>query len=90
MEGLGDMAGLMGGEDGEPDPEQLKVMLRSLKELKDSGQIPPDEFEKVKQQFKDSFGSSIDEVVSEANSSPEQLSENDKELLDLMKSIMDD
>ena len=91
MEGMEGMASLMGGgADGEePDPEQLKVMLRTLKELKDSGSIPPEEFENVKNEFKKNFGSSIDDVVKEASTSPDDLTENDKELLELMKSIMD-
>jgi len=93
MEGMEDMASLMGGGglDGEtPDPEQLKKMLRSLKDLKESGTISPDEFENVKKEFKEMFGTSIDDVVKEANSgSGEELDETDKELLDLMKAIMD-
>lgn len=92
MEGMEGMEGLMGGGglDGEsPDPEQLKTMLRSLKELKESGSIPPDEFEKVKKEFKNTFGTSIDDIVKEANSGGEELNETDQELLDLMKAIMD-
>ena len=93
MEGMGDMAGLMGGGgvdgDGMPDTDQLKTMLRTLKELKDSGSITPEDFEAVKKDFKASFGSSIDEVVKEASAGDETLNETDKELLDLMKAIMD-
>ena len=93
MEGKGDMAGLMGGGgvdgDGMPDTDQLKTMLRTLKELKDSGSITPEDFEAVKKDFKASFGSSIDEVVKEASAGDETLNETDKELLDLMKAIMD-
>ena len=90
MEGMGDLAGLM-GEDGEgPNPEQLKEMLLSLKQLKDSGSIPPEELEMVKKQFKESFGSSIDDVMSEADSQQGELGKEDKELLELMKSILDE
>ena len=93
MKGMGGMDGLagMGGADGEgPSPEELKEMLTALKEMKDSGSIPPAEFEQVKKQFSEAFGSSIDDVVKEADASSEALSTTDKELLQLMKSIMDD
>ena len=87
---MGDgLAGLM-GEDGEgPSPEQLIEMLKSLKEMKDSGSIPPAEFETVKQQFKEAFGSSLDDVVKDASADGE-LSGTEKELLELMKAIMED
>lgn len=91
MGGLGGMPPGLDGMDGDgPSPEQLKEMLKSLKEMKDSGAIPPDEFDKVKKQFNDAFGSSIDDVVKEANANNDELSKNDKELLELMKSIMQD
>jgi hypothetical protein len=101
MEGMEEMMAAMGGEggleglagmgmDGEegPSPEQLKEMLLALKTMKDSGTIPPDELEAVRSQFREAFGSSIEEVM--ANKDQESMSENDKELLDLMKSILDD
>lgn len=90
MEGLGDLAGMgMDGEDG-PSPEQLKEMLLTLKTMKDSGSIPPDELEAVREQFREAFGSSIDDVVSDADSDQDALNETDRELLDLMKEILDD
>ena len=93
MEGMEDMAGLLGEDgldgDGLPDIEQVKKMLRSLKELKDSGSITDADFEKVKRDFEASFGSSLDEVVKEAGSGDDGLTETDKELLDLMKGIME-
>lgn len=89
LEGMDGLAGLM-GEDGEgPSPEQLKEMLVSLKQMKDSGSIPPKEFDEVKKQFKEAFGSSLDDVVKDASRDGE-LSDTEKELLDLMKAIMDD
>jgi hypothetical protein len=91
MGGLDGMPPGLGGMDGDgPSPEQLKEMLKNLKDMKDSGAIPPDEFDKVKEQFKEAFGSSIDDVVKEANVSNDELSKTDKELLELMKSIMQD
>ena len=93
MQGMGDMGG-MGGMPGmeegeEPDPEQLKEMLRALKDLKDSGSLPESELAEVKKQFKEAFGSTIDDVMSGANESGEELGAQDKELLDLMKDILD-
>lgn len=102
MEGMEEMMKGMGGETGgmpggmpgmdgeEPSPEQLKEMLLALKGLKDSGSIPDSELSEVKKQFKEAFGSSIDDVMKDADGSSEQLASNDKELLDLMKSILDD
>jgi hypothetical protein len=100
MEGMENMMQSMGGLDGlppgfegangeGPSPEQLKEMLTALKEMKDSGTIPQEEFEQVKKQFNEAFGSSIDEVVKGA-SDDEEMTETDKELLALMKAIMED
>jgi hypothetical protein len=86
--GLGDMGMGMDGEN--MDPEQLKTMLLSLKEMKDSGSIPAEEFETVKSQFKEAFGSSIDDVIKEGEDNEGEFDEQDKELLDLMKSILYD
>ena len=91
MKGMGGMEGLagLGGADGEgPSPEELKEMLTALKEMKDSGSIASEEFEQVKKQFKEAFGSSVDDVVKETDASNEDLSQTDKELLELMKSIL--
>jgi F0F1-type ATP synthase membrane subunit b/b' len=89
MEGMGDMASMMGPDGEGPNPEQLKEMLLSLKQLKDSGSIPPDELDAVKSQFKEAFGSGIDEVMKDADAQGGELTSDDKELLDLMKSILD-
>jgi hypothetical protein len=90
MGGFGDMGGMPGMGDGEePDPEQLKEMLRALKELKDSGSLPESELAEVRNQFKASFGSSIDEIMKGADESGDELGAQDKELLDLMKDILE-
>ena len=95
MEGMEGMPGMDGGMPGmgmdgeEPDPEQLKEMLRALKDMKDSGSIPESELAEVKKQFRESFGSNIDEVMKNASDSGEELGQQDQELLDLMKSILD-
>lgn len=87
--GLEALAG-MDGEGGEPSPEQLKEMLLALKSMKDSGSIPPEELDAVRSQFREAFGSSIDEVMSDADKDQDTMGTEDKELLDLMKSILDD
>eukprot|EP00535_Pseudo-nitzschia_heimii_P006450 CAMPEP_0197173572 /NCGR_PEP_ID=MMETSP1423-20130617/453_1 /TAXON_ID=476441 /ORGANISM="Pseudo-nitzschia heimii, Strain UNC1101" /LENGTH=842 /DNA_ID=CAMNT_0042622407 /DNA_START=54 /DNA_END=2582 /DNA_ORIENTATION=- len=97
-EGMEEMMNSMGGMDGmgmpglgdgeEPDPEQLKEMLRTLKGLKDSGSLPESELAEVRKQFKDAFGSSIDEIMKGADEAGNELGEQDKELLDLMKDIL--
>lgn len=83
MEGLADMAGMMDNP-AEIDPEQLKVMLKSLKEMKDSGAFGPEDFAAVKEEFQKAYGSSIDDVIKEGAEGDE-----DKELLELMKSILE-
>jgi hypothetical protein len=92
MEGMNGMGGMpgMNGEEGEPDPEQLKEMLQAIKTMKDSGTLPPQELEQVKAQFRDSFGSSIDQVIKDADASGDEMEESEKELLGLIKSILDD
>lgn len=92
MEGMGALAGMMGGGgDGEDmDPAQLKEMLTMLKTMKDSGSIPPDELATVRDQFRESFGSSIDDILKQADDSGGEMSDDDKELLDLMKGILED
>jgi hypothetical protein len=92
MEGMGGMPGMdgMDGEGGEPDPEQLKEMLQAIKMMKDSGTLPPDELEQVKAQFRDNFGSSIDQVIKDADATGEEMDAGEKELLGLIKSILDD
>ena len=90
MSGMGDMGGMPGMGDGEePDPEQLKEMLRALKDLKDSGSLPESELAEVRNQFKASFGSSIDEIMKGADEAGDELGTQDKELLDLMKDILE-
>jgi hypothetical protein len=92
MDGLGGMdgMGIPGMGDGEePDPEQLKEMLRALKDMKDSGALPESELVEVRNQFKEAFGSSIDEIMKGADDAGDELGTQDKELLDLMKDILE-
>jgi len=92
QEGMAGLEGLMGGggeNGGEPNLEQLKEMLTQLKIMKDAGTIPPEELQTVRQQFKESFGSSIDEIVSQATNDKDAMTDGDRELLDLMKDILE-
>lgn len=86
MEGLGDMAGLMGGGEGGPmdNPEQVMTILRQLKDAKDRGDISNTDLEGVKELFKNSYGSSLDDLDTS------KFSESDIEVLQVMKEIMKD
>ena len=89
MEGLEGLLG--GGENGEgPNLAQLKEMLTQLKIMKDAGTIPPEELQTVRQQFKESFGSSIDEIMSQAKNDKDDMTDADRELLVLMQDILED
>jgi len=92
MEGMEGMPG-MGGDLGdmpEPSAEETKQMLTALKDMKDAGMIPKEELVEVRKQFADSFGASIDELMAKADGDAEALTTEEKEMLDLMKSILDD
>eukprot|EP00977_Amphora_coffeiformis_P018525 scaffold6562_cov163-Amphora_coffeaeformis.AAC.12 len=84
MEGLGDMAGLMGGNGEDLDTEQLMAMMRELKGAKDRGEISKEDLESVKSMFKETFGSGI-EGIDEST-----LTDEDKEVLKVMKDILTD
>jgi len=95
MEGMEGMPGMpgMGGDLGdmpEPSAEETKQMLTALKDMKDAGMIPKEELVEVRKQFADSFGASIDELMAKADGDAEALTTEEKEMLDLMKSILDD
>merc|ERR1712176_681850 len=90
MEGLGGMEGMFGpGGDGEPDMEQVKEMLKMFKQMKDDGSLPPKEFKKVRNEFKKTVGSSLDDILKTADSE-EELSPEERELIELVKAIFDD
>mmetsp|Transcript_591 Transcript_591/g.919 ORF Transcript_591/g.919 Transcript_591/m.919 type:complete len:892 (-) Transcript_591:111-2786(-) len=91
MDGMGmdGLEGMMGGDE-QPDKEQLRGMLETLKIMKDDGSIPPEELATVREQFKANFGSSIDELMNEAKSGKEEMDDDEKELLELMKAILED
>uniref|UniRef100_A0A7S2YG67 Uncharacterized protein n=1 Tax=Entomoneis paludosa TaxID=265537 RepID=A0A7S2YG67_9STRA len=81
-----DPSALMGGDsaEGEMDPEQLKSMLLELKGAKDRGEISDEELSSVRTMFKETFGSSLDDLMAQSDgASPEDL-----EVLELMKSVL--
>jgi hypothetical protein len=85
LEGLAGMEGMMGDD---TDPEKLKESLMMLKQMKDSGSFDPSELEAVKSHFKEMYGNSIDEVIKEGEQ--DGVDDADKELLKLMKDILED
>ena len=93
LEGEGGMEGLEGlmggmGDEAQMTPEQLKPMLESIKEMKDAGALPPEEFENVKKEFKAAFGQSLEDLVKDAESNPEGMTDDEKEMLELLKDFI--
>lgn len=84
MEGMG-LPGMDGY--GALDHEQTKEMLMQMRTMKEAGQIPDDQLEEVKKQFEQMFGTKIDDMMSGTNA--EELSEQEKELMEIMKGILD-
>lgn len=99
MEGLAEMMGGGGGLEGLPglgegdiSEEDLKQSVDMMKELVESGNVSKDELDLVRQQFKDLYGSDINELITAADEegAGEELGEDGKELLDLFKTILKD
>jgi hypothetical protein len=91
MKNMGGMDGLAGMDlaNGEgPSPEQLKEMLTAMKQMKDSGSIPPQEFEDVKKQFHVAFGASMEDLIRDADANQQEMSETDKEIVQLLKEML--
>jgi hypothetical protein len=91
MKNMGGMDGLAGmdwanGED--PNPEQIKEMLVAMKQMKDAGSFPPQDFEEVKKQFHVAFGASMEDAIREADANEQEMSATDKEIVQLLKEIM--
>jgi hypothetical protein len=82
------MPGIPGMDEEEPDSEQVKEMLVALKALKDSGSLPKSELENVKKQFKEAYGTNLEELMQQADENKGALADADKEMLELMKSIL--
>eukprot|EP00529_Nitzschia_sp_RCC80_P004294 CAMPEP_0113501986 /NCGR_PEP_ID=MMETSP0014_2-20120614/33284_1 /TAXON_ID=2857 /ORGANISM="Nitzschia sp." /LENGTH=908 /DNA_ID=CAMNT_0000396685 /DNA_START=108 /DNA_END=2834 /DNA_ORIENTATION=+ /assembly_acc=CAM_ASM_000159 len=83
MEGMG-----LPGMDGEElDHEQTKQMLLQVKAMKDAGQIPDDQLVEVQKQFEEMYGQNLEKMMSGA--SEEELTPEEKELMELMKGILD-
>ncbi len=89
MEGMHNMLDGMAGKEGmehmDLSPQQVKEMLLALKGMKESGSFSREDLDMIKKQFKEAFGTSIDEL---GPSKP--LTEDEKEILGMMKTILDD
>jgi len=97
MEGLSELMGGGGGLEGMPgfgegdiSEEDLKQSVDMMKELVESGNVSKDELDLVRQQFKDLYGSDINELITAADEegAGEELGDDGKELLDLFKTIL--
>jgi hypothetical protein len=88
MKGMEGMLPGMEGMDGENlDHEQMKELLLQLKALKDAGQIPADQLQLVQKQFEEVYGSNFESMMN--GTSEEELSDEEKELVEIMKGILD-
>lgn len=98
MKGFEGMEGMEGGFPGMGDPnaelspEDIKQSVSMMKELVESGQITKEEVALVKQQFKEAYGSDIEDLIKEADSGDMEgdLGDEGKELLDLFKKVLDE
>ncbi|KAL7568492.1 hypothetical protein ACA910_012199 [Epithemia clementina (nom. ined.)] len=87
MKSMTGMEGIMGADGGDGvDQEQLKAMLREFKAAKDRGEYSKQELEQVRKMFKEMFGSNLEELFKEA----ENATEEDREVMELMKAVLDD
>jgi hypothetical protein len=66
----------------------MKQMLLSLKQLKDSGEIAEKDFADIKREFLGAYGSSIEDVVKEAEAQGQEMDATERELVQLMKEIL--
>uniref|UniRef100_A0A7S2XQ26 Uncharacterized protein n=1 Tax=Attheya septentrionalis TaxID=420275 RepID=A0A7S2XQ26_9STRA len=88
--GMPGMPGGMPGEEGDMNPEEVKNMLLMMKEAIDSGTMPKEELKAVRAQFKEAYGQSIDDLIKDASEQKGEMSKEEAELLDLMKSVLSD
>jgi len=103
MEGLSEMMAAMSGDgaaagaagmpgfdpNGEISPEELKQSVTMMKQLVDSGSVSKDELDLVRNQFKEIYGSDINDLIKAADEEGTDDSGGDgKELLDLFKTIL--
>jgi hypothetical protein len=63
-----------------------------MKELMDSGQVSKEELADIRKQFKDMYGSDIGELIKQADQAGAGagMGEDEKELLDMFKRILDE
>ncbi|GMI43998.1 hypothetical protein TrCOL_g5080 [Triparma columacea] len=90
MKGMGGMGG-MGGVDGKPPTqEELKESIRLMKELIDNDMVGEEEMKQVKEEFRKSMGTDIEELVrmAEEQERAGDLDEEGRELLELFKKVL--
>lgn len=92
-DGMPGMPGMPGADpNAEISPEELKQTVKIMKELLDSGNISKEEIKLVKEQFKQEYGGSVEDLMKMADSENvgDELGEDGKELLDLFKTVLKD
>merc|ERR1711957_772876 len=89
-EGMAGMEGMPGMDEGDISGEDLKQSVGMMKDLVESGNVSKEEMKLVQQQFKDLYGSDINELIASADEegAGEGLDDDTKELLDLFKTIL--
>ena len=100
MEGMEEMMKAMGGGgmpgmpgmDGEMNPEDLKQTLGMMRDLMESGQVSKEELGEVRKQFREMYGSDISDLIKKASEegAAEDMTVDERELLDLFKQILGD
>jgi len=100
MEGMEEMMKAMGGGgmpgmpgmDGEMNPEDLKQTLGMMRDLMESGQVSKEELGEVRKQFREMYGSDISDLIKKASEegAAEDMTDDERELLDLFKQILGD
>merc|ERR1711957_167269 len=90
MKGGGGLEGMPGMDEGDISGEDLKQSVGMMKDLVESGNVSKEEMKLVQQQFKDLYGSDINELIASADEegAGEGLDDDTKELLDLFKTIL--
>ncbi len=79
-----------GGDMPAPSPEELKESIKMMKQLVDNKMVSPDELEKVKQEFRNSMGADIEELIKMAEEQEKlgELDDDGRELLSLFKEVL--
>ena len=92
MGGGGGMPGMPGMDGGEMSPEDLKQTLGMMRDIMESGQVSKEELGEVRKQFREMYGSDISDLIKKASEegAAEEMTDDERELLDLFKQILGD